>query len=129
MKKGCSLKKTGQSWWAKKTQEDLKVIEFIHLEILPLTTVPLRPQLVFEVSWFYSSWQAPGQGVGEEIAINTCGLDACFLMSLRLAYSSIAAKRPLKTEGEAKKAYIFMEWYRDSGEGRRYGHDDCYRDI
>ena len=45
-------------------------------------------------------------GVGEEIAINICGLDACFLMSLRLGDSRIAAKRPLKTEGEGKKACL-----------------------
>lgn len=45
--------------------------------------------------------------VGEEMAINICGLDACFLMSLTIRGSIVGAKRPLKTEGERR--HIFME--------------------
>lgn len=42
----------------------------------------------------------------EEMAINVCGLDTHFLVSLILTEPSIAAKRPLKAEGEGKKAYL-----------------------
>lgn len=53
------------------------------------------------------------------MAINICGLDTHFLVSLILTEPSIAAKRPLKTEGEGKKAYlhgIVQEFWRGISE-------------
>lgn len=43
----------------------------------------------------------------EEMALSGLGPDVCFLVSLTLLIESrVAAKRPLRTEGEGKKPYL-----------------------